>query len=145
MEIIGYTLLGMGVVIALGGPTLWISKEEPLSFLVDVLSVCLFLVILAVLLFRYWYEFPTYFGLVFAVIFVVIAIGLLRLSLWAFWAANLMMLILFASLTGISIIFYYEYIYYDMSRITILAIFIPAISGIFWCLLVFEKHKLRFR
>jgi len=75
----------------------------------------------------------------------VIAIGLLRLSLWAFWAANLMMLILFASLTGISIIFYYEYIYYDMSRITILAIFIPAISGIFWCLLVFEKHKLRFR
>ncbi len=133
MEIIGYTLLGMGVVIALGGPTLWISKEEPLSFLVDVLSVCLFLVILAVLLFRYWYEFPTYFGLVFAVIFVVIAIGLLRLSLWAFWAANLMMLILFASLTGISIIFYYEYIYYGISRTTTLAIFIQAITGIFWC------------
>ena len=145
MDIIGYILLSMGVVIALGGPTLWISKEEALSLLVDVLSVCLFLVILAVLLLRYWYEFPTYFGLVFAVVFIVIAIGLLRLSLWAFWAANLMMLILFASLTGISIIFYYEYIYYDISRTTTLAIFIPAISGIFWCLLVFEKHKLRFR
>jgi len=130
------------LVVARGNPTLWISKEEPLSLRVVVFSVCLLLVILAVLLLRRWYEIPTSsVQLVLAVVFVVIAYGLLRLSLWANWVTSLMLWILLLLLGGSSLIFYKQ----GDSETTILSIFIPATSGILWCLHIFGKHKSRFR
>ncbi len=131
------------LMVARGNPTLWISKEEPLSLRVVVFSLCLLLVIVAVLLLRRWYEIPTYWGYLVpaALVFVVIAYGLLRLSLWANWVASLMLWILILLFGGSSLISYKH----GNSESTILAIFIPALSGILWCLHIFGKHKSRFR
>ncbi len=133
------------LVVALGNPTLWISKEEPLSLRVVVISLCLLLVVGAVHQLQLWYD--SSFHLVLTVAFVVIAYGLLRLSSWARWVTIAILWFLIFAIVN-------PFLAADLGRGTlsettilaiVWAIFIPAIIGSLWCLHILGEHKLRFR
>jgi len=133
------------LVVARGNPTLWISKEEPLSLRVAVFSLCLLLVIGAVHQLQLWYD--SSFHLVLTVLLVVIAYGLLRLSSWArLMTIGILWFLIFAIVNPF---FAADLGRGTLSETTILAmvwaIFIPAIIGSLWCLHVLGKHKSRFR